>query len=68
MEEYHSRFDADHRSECSDCYEAYLDFCMEQEDDARLDAMIEAEEASDVIQPDEFDSNGIYGNDNDWDD
>ena len=39
----HSRFDNDHIAECSDCYEAYLDFCMEQEDDARLDAMIEAE-------------------------
>ena len=39
----HSRFDADHRSQCSDCYEAYLDFCMEQEDEARLDAMAEME-------------------------
>ena len=40
----HSRFDADHRAECTDCYEAYLDFCMEQEDDARLDAMAERAE------------------------
>ncbi len=39
----HSRFDDEHRAECSDCYEAYMDFCMEQEDDARLDAMIEME-------------------------
>ena len=39
----HSRFDEQHRSECSDCYEAYLDFCMEQEDEARLDAMAEME-------------------------
>ena len=39
----HTRFDADHRSECSGCYEDYLDFCMEQEDDARLDAMAEME-------------------------
>lgn len=44
MEEYHSRFDQDHIAECSDCYEAALDFAMEQEDDARLDAMAEASE------------------------
>ncbi len=41
----HSRFDPDHIAECSDCYEAALDFAMEQEDEARLDAM--AEEAGD---------------------
>ena len=44
MEEYHSRFDQDHIAECSDCYADYLDFCMEQEDEARLDAMAEASE------------------------
>ena len=44
MEEYHSRFDQDHIAECSDCYEAALDFAMEQEDEARLDAMAEASE------------------------
>ena len=41
----HSRFDQDHIAECSDCYEAALDFAMEQEDDARLDAMAEMEVA-----------------------
>lgn len=48
MEEYHSRFDQDHIAECSDCYEAALDFAMEQEDDARLDAMAEASELEEV--------------------
>ena len=45
MFEEHSRFDQDHIAKCSDCYEAALDFAMEQEDEARLDAMI-AEEAA----------------------
>lgn len=40
----HSRFDEEHRRTCNDCYEAYLDFCQEQEDDARLDAMAAASE------------------------
>lgn len=42
--EQHSRFDEEHRRNCEDCYSDYLDFCMEQEDEARLDAMIEASE------------------------
>jgi len=37
----HNRFDEDHRNVCVDCYAAYLDFCQEQEDDARLDRLIE---------------------------
>ena len=48
MEEYHSRFDQDHIAECSDCCEAALDFAMEREDDARLDAMAEASELEEV--------------------
>ena len=48
MEEYHSRFDLDHIAECRDCYEAALDFAMEQEDEARLDAMAEASELEEV--------------------
>lgn len=47
MNEEHSRFDPDHTAKCSDCYEAALDFAMEQEDDARLDAMAEASESED---------------------
>lgn len=39
----HSRFDAEHRKNCNDCYEAWLDFCQETEDDARLDALAAAE-------------------------
>ena len=39
----HSRFNEAHRDICNDCYEAYLDFCQEQEDEARLDAMAEME-------------------------
>lgn len=39
----HSRFDEEHRAECSDCYADHLDFMQEQADDARLDAMIEME-------------------------
>lgn len=42
--EQHSRFDEDHRRNCTDCYADYIDFCQDQADDARLDAMIEAEE------------------------
>lgn len=41
----HSRFDADHRSICEDCYSDYVDFCQEQADDARLDEMAELEMA-----------------------
>ncbi len=40
----HSRFDADHYSQCQPCYEDHLDFVSEQEDDARLDALSEASE------------------------
>lgn len=40
----HSRFDEDHRKVCEDCYADWLDFCQEQEDDARLDAMTAASE------------------------
>ena len=43
MSEEHSRFDEDHRKICEDCYAGYVDFCQEQADDARLDAMINAE-------------------------
>lgn len=57
----HSRFDEDHRKICEDCTADYFDFCQEQAEEARLDSM------SDVIQPDEFDPSGVYGNDNDWD-
>lgn len=35
----HSRFDEDHRAICEDCYSDYVDFCDEQADEARLDAM-----------------------------
>ena len=37
----HDRFDEDHRNVCADCYDAWLDFCEEQEDQARLDRLIE---------------------------
>lgn len=39
----HSRFDEEHYRNCQDCYEDHLDFMQEQADEARLDAMIEAE-------------------------
>lgn len=44
-DEQHSRFDADHRSRCQECYEAALDFIMEQADDEYLDAMASEDEA-----------------------
>ena len=37
----HSRWDEDHRSICVDCYSDWVDFCHDQVDDARLDAMSE---------------------------
>ena len=43
----HSRFDEEHCRVCSDCYADRLDFMQEQADEARLDALAEAEEASD---------------------
>lgn len=39
----HTRFDEDHRKVCEDCYADWLDFCQEQEDEARLDALSEME-------------------------
>lgn len=46
-EEYHSRFDPDHYSQCQPCYEDHLDFIQDEEDSARLDAMSEASELED---------------------
>lgn len=43
-DENHSRFNEEHYRTCQDCYEAHLDFMMECEMDARLDAMSEREE------------------------
>lgn len=42
----HTRFDEAHRNTCDDCRRDYEDFCQEQEDDARLDALAAAEEAN----------------------
>lgn len=43
----HSRFDEEHCRVCSDCYADRLDFLWEQADEARLDAMAEADELED---------------------
>lgn len=43
--ETHDRFDEEHRLICEDCTADYFDFCQEQADEARLDAMAELEEA-----------------------
>lgn len=40
----HNRFDGQHRAICTDCDDAYLDFCDEQDDEARLDYLMELEE------------------------
>ena len=37
--QWHSRFDEDHRKVCEPCHADWLDFCQEQADDARLDAL-----------------------------
>ena len=49
MNEEHSRFDPDHYSKCQPCYEDHLDFIMDQEQDARLDAMAEQEEYEEAL-------------------
>jgi len=41
----HNRFDEEHRKVCDDCRDQYEDFCQEQDDDARLDALSEIEES-----------------------
>lgn len=45
--EDHSRFNEEHYRNCQDCYEDHLDFMMECEMDAKLDAMSEMEEYED---------------------
>lgn len=44
QEEYHSRWDEDHRNVCTDCYSEWVDACMDMQRDAELDAMSEAAE------------------------
>ena len=44
-EEYHSRFDPDHYSQCQPCKEDHLDFIQDEMDSERLDAMALASES-----------------------
>lgn len=43
QEEYHSRWDDEHRKVCEDCYDGWVDACHDMQRDAELDAMAEAE-------------------------
>ena len=38
-EEYHSRWDAEHREECGECHQEWLDEMSDMADDARLDKL-----------------------------
>ena len=40
----HSRLDPEHYMHCDACYEEHEDFMRELEDEARMDALIEAEQ------------------------
>ena len=43
QEEYHSRWDEEHRKVCEDCYADWYDAMQDMQRDAELDAMAEAE-------------------------
>ena len=43
QEEYHSRWDEEHRRVCEDCYSDWYDAMQDMTRDAELDAMAEAE-------------------------
>ena len=43
QEEYHSRWDEEHRRVCEDCYSDWCDEMLDMTRDEKLDAMAEAE-------------------------
>lgn len=50
VEEYHSRFDQDHRLVCTDCYADWHDFMSEAAAESELDEMLADEELAHEIE------------------